>query len=138
MGTWGTGPFGSDGACDALAGWARRPPDERQREIQRLLIRVLDEPAAMSVDYFPDEVVAAVALVAAATPAGGHLLDAVPEASAAALPTSTSALAAVALDALAVVGGPDGPWHQGWSTTADQVAARQTTDELESILRAVR
>ncbi|RKN13560.1 hypothetical protein D7147_30990 [Micromonospora musae] len=91
-------------------------------------------------EFFPDEVVAAAALVAAALPGGEHLQRHLAELSDGAgmppLPTSASGLAAPALEALLFVAGPGGPWHQGWTAEADRLDAQRTTDGLVAILRA--
>lgn len=73
---------------------------------------------------------AAAAIVAAALPGGQQLdeflatlvnIDLAPGAR---LTTPAPELANIALDALLLVAGPQGPWHQGWTNDTDAAAAR--------------
>jgi hypothetical protein len=79
---------------------------------------------------FPDEIVAAAALVAASLP-GGEQLHAP---TTAALPEPSADLAAPACKALLLVAGPNGPWRQGWVTQPDAAQASQTIQGLTDIL----
>ncbi|MEW2332712.1 hypothetical protein AB0880_33575, partial [Micromonospora chersina] len=45
-------------------------------------------------------------------------------------------LAAPALESLLFVAGPDGPWHQGWTTKTDKLDAQRSVHDLAAILRA--
>lgn len=140
MGTFGTGPFGSDGALDFLEELAERPPEQHPDVLRHMFTYVLANHGLLWRDFFPDQVVAAAALVAAALLGGEHLqhrlADLSDETEIALPPASASDLAALALDALLLVAGPDGPWHQGWSTEADRRGAQQTINDLVAILRA--
>ncbi|MFU8854905.1 DUF4259 domain-containing protein [Micromonospora sp. SL1-18] len=139
MGTFGTGPFSSDGALDFLEELAERPPEQHLDALRHMFTYVLANRGLLWREFFPDQVVAAAALVAAALPGGEHLQHRLAELSdetdMAMLPASASDLAAPALEALLFVAGPDGPWHQGWTTEANRLDAQRTIDELIAILR---
>ncbi|HEX5595187.1 MAG TPA: DUF4259 domain-containing protein [Micromonosporaceae bacterium] len=140
MGTFGTGPFSSDGALDFVEELAERPPEQHLDALRHLFTYVLANRGLLWREFFPDEVVAAAALVAAALPGGEHLqhclADLSDETGVGLLPASASELTASALEALLFVAGPDGPWHQGWTTEADRLDAQRTIDDLLAILRA--
>jgi alpha-glucosidase len=139
MGTFGTGPFGSDGALDLLDELASQPADQRRAALQRLFSQVRDHPHLLGREFFPDEVVAAAAVVAAGLAGGEDIrrdLDHwAPEISATLVQGPDAELTASALEALLVAAGPDGPWHHGWVDPGWAAEARQTTDRLEAILR---
>ncbi|MBM7494963.1 alpha-glucosidase [Micromonospora luteifusca] len=142
MGTFGTGPFSSDGALDFLEELAERPPEQQLDALRHMFTYVRDNRDLLWREFFPDEVVAAAALVAATVPGGEHLRHRVTElvelsdeTEIALLPASTSGVAAPALEALLFVAGPDGAWHQGWTTEADRLDAQQTIHDLVAILR---
>ncbi|WP_433287757.1 DUF4259 domain-containing protein [Micromonospora sp. CA-244673] len=141
MGTFGTGPFSSDGALDFLEELAERPPEQRLDALRNMFTYVLANRGLLWREFFPDEVVAAAALVSAALPGGEHLQHRLAELSdetdMALLPASASDLAPPALGALLFVAGPDGSWHHGWSTEADRLDAQRTIDDLVAILRGV-
>ncbi|MEU7800768.1 DUF4259 domain-containing protein [Micromonospora arborensis] len=139
MGTFGTGPFSSDGALDFLDNVAERPPQQHAVVLRHMFGYVLANRDLLWREFFPDEVVAAAALVAATLPGGErlqHRLSEVSDSSAVKLPEPVSDLAASALEALHFVAGPGGPWHQGWTTETDRVEAQQTIDNLSAILGA--
>jgi alpha-glucosidase len=147
MGTFGTGPFDSDGAADFLADLAGRPASERHPALARLFSLVRSSPDLLWREFFPDEVVAAAAVVAASLPGGERLRQALAEEGLAA-PAPELAhpelaapelahpeLAGPALAALEVVAAPGGPWHQGWTTPVDASDAVRTVEELVALLR---
>ncbi|MFC0030162.1 DUF4259 domain-containing protein [Micromonospora chaiyaphumensis] len=140
MGTFGTGPFSSDGALDFLEELAERPPEQHLDALRHMFTYVLTNRDLLWREFFPDQVVAAAALVAATLPGGEHLqhrlAELADETDIALLPTSALGLAAPALEALLFVAGPDGPWHQGWTTKADRLDAQRTVHDLAAILRA--
>ena len=74
MGTFGTGPFSSDGAMGFLEELAERPPERRGAALARMFHFVKDNPELLWREFFPDEVVAAAAVVAATLP-GGQQFD---------------------------------------------------------------
>src|SRR5215472_15943175 len=118
MGTFGTGPFDNDGALDLLDELASQPADQRRERLERLLFRVQDRPDLLGWKFFPDEVVAAAAVVAAGLPGGEgirlDLADRGYEADTILPPASDAELNASAAAALQLAAGRDGPWHEGW------------------------
>ncbi|MEU9829729.1 DUF4259 domain-containing protein [Micromonospora chersina] len=140
MGTFGTGPFRSDGALDFLEELAERPPEQHLDALRHMFTYVLANRDLLWRGFFPDQVVTAAALVAAALPGGEHvqhrLADLSDDTDIALLPTSALHLAAPALESLLFVAGPDGPWHQGWPTEADRLDGQRTVHDLTAILRA--
>src|SRR5262249_59158418 len=70
MGTFGTGPFGSDGALDLLDELTGQPADQRRETLGRIFSRVRGHPDLLWREFFPDEIVAAAAIVAASLPGG--------------------------------------------------------------------
>jgi hypothetical protein len=143
VGTFGTGPVSSDGALDFLEELAERPPEQHVDALRQMFTYVLANRGLLWREFFPDEVVAAAALVAATLPGGEHLqhrltdlAELSDETGIALLATSASDLAAPALEALLFIAGRDGPWHQGWTTEADRLDAQRTIDDLVAILRA--
>ncbi|GIJ79075.1 alpha-glucosidase [Micromonospora phaseoli] len=139
MGTFGPGPFGSDGALDFLDDVAERPPQQHAAVLRHMFGYVLANRDLLWREFFPDQVVAVAAFVAAALPGGEHLqhrLAQVSDSSAVKLPEPMAGLAACALEALHFVASPGGPWHQGWTTETDRLEAQQTIDNLIAILGA--
>jgi hypothetical protein len=140
VGTFGTGPFSSDGAGDLLDELAERPTGLRQDAVARMLTYVLDNRDLLGREFFPDEVVATVAIVAAAMPGGEYLQRLLttagydPQNLIPAAPAP--ALAALAVEALLFVAGPEGPWHQGWTDDAARAEAQNTTNNLLAVLQA--
>jgi hypothetical protein len=140
MGTFGTGPFSSDGAMDFLEELAERPPERRGPALARMFLFVKDNPELLWREFFPDEVVAAAAVVAATLPGGQQFderLEALVEhdlVSDVRLAMPAPDLASAALHALTFVAGPGGPWLQGWTSDADAAEARETVAALSQVL----
>jgi len=138
IGTWGTGPFSSDGALDLLDELAGQPASQRREALERIFFRVRDRPDLLGRKFFPDEIVAAAAVVAASLPGGEgfrrDLADQGYDVDAILVPAPDPELNASALQALLVTAGRDGPWHDGWSDPETAAQARRTTDQLASIL----
>jgi len=138
MGTFGTGPFSSDGALDFLGELADQPPEKRRQALERIFSQVRDHPGLLWREFFPDEIVAAAAIVAAFLPGGEYIrqeLSCLPDdINRVTLPAPDHELTASALQALLFAAGPAGPWHQGWVTQQAAAAARQTIDRLTKIL----
>lgn len=141
MGTFGTGAFSSDGALDLLEQLAERPAESRNSALEHMFTFVKDNPDLLGRECFPDEIVAAAAIIAATLPGGElfsehlqHLADndIAPDVR---LPAPAPHLARSALEALLWAAGPDGPWHQGWVTETDAAGARDTSDTLLQVLR---
>jgi alpha-glucosidase len=125
---------------DLLDELAERPTGLRPDAVAHMLTYILDNRDLLGREFFPDEVVAAAAVVAAAMPGGEYLQrllataghdpqNLIP-------PAPASGLAALAVEALLFVAGPDGPWHQGWTDQATRAEAQTTTDNLLAVLQA--
>lgn len=138
MGTFGTGPFSSDGALDLLDNLTGQSVGQRREVLEGIFLQVRDRPGLLGREFFPDEVVAAAAIVAAGMAGGediqrdlagqGYGISAV------LVPVPDPALCASALEALLAAAGRDGPWHDGWVDPETAAEARQTTDRLAAIL----
>jgi Domain of unknown function (DUF4259) len=138
MGTFGTGPFGNDGALDLLDELTGQPASQRRVTLERIFFQVRDRPNLLGWKFFPDEIVAAAAVLAASLPGGasirqdlsdqGYSADAIEV-----LPPDPE-LSHSALEALQVAAGRDGPWHDGWADPKTAAQARQTTDQIAAIL----
>ncbi|MBQ0994668.1 DUF4259 domain-containing protein [Micromonospora sp. H61] len=104
VGTFGTGPFSSDGALDFLDELAERAPQQRVEALRHMLGYVLANRGLLWREYFPDQVVAAAALVATTLPGGEQLQHRLSQVSddpsAVILPEPVPDLATSALDAL--------------------------------------
>jgi hypothetical protein len=140
MGTFGTGPFSSDGAMDFLEELAGRPPGERAAALERVFLLVKEQPDLLGRDLFADEVVAAAAIVAATLPGGRQFderletlveNDLVPDGR---LSVPAPEPASIAREALLFVRGPQGLWHQGWTNDTDAAEARATIAALSQVL----
>lgn len=138
MGTFGTGPFDSDGALDFLDGLAELPTGQRRKVLERMFLVVQNAPEQLERTVFPDEVVAAAAVVAASLSGGASIRQQLAntgyEAGAILVTEADHELAASALNALGRANGRDGAWHHGWTSPDDAVRARQTTEQLAAIL----
>ncbi|MBW6435326.1 DUF4259 domain-containing protein [Actinoplanes hulinensis] len=140
MGTFGTGPFSSDGALDFLEELAERPPRQRAEALERMFLLVKERPDLLGQEFFANEVVAAAAIVAATLPGGRQFderLNTLVEndiASDGRLSAPVPELASVALEALMFVSGPQGPWLQGWKNDTDAGEARDTIAALSQVL----
>ena len=140
MGTWGVSPFGSDSAQDLLDTVGAMPPAERLALVERTLASGVESGDSPSATVLPDEVIAAVAIVAANLP-GGHglpwnddvagVVDWLPRP----LPSGLPDLAARALDSAAP---PDGWWWRSWVEESDRRAARDAIDQVRAALSADR
>jgi hypothetical protein len=102
---------------------------------------VKEKPELLWREFFPDEVVAAAAVVAAASLPGGQQFDQKLEAlvehdlvSDVRLAAPAPDLASAALQALTFVAGPGGPWHQGWTNDTNAAEARETVAVLSQVL----
>ncbi|GGM86380.1 DUF4259 domain-containing protein [Dactylosporangium sucinum] len=130
MRTFGTGTFSSDGAIDFLERFAERSPERRVAALEHMFLLVKEKPELLWREFLPDEVVAAAAIVAASLP-GGRLFDV---ASDVRLTAPAPRLAGIALEALHLVAGPQGPWHQRWTNDTDAAEARDTIAALSQVL----
>ena len=137
-GTFGTGPFSNDGALGLLDELTGQPAGQRREALERIFFRVRDCPDLLGWKFFPDEIVAAAAVVAASLPGGegirqdlsdqGYDVDAIEILAPDPEPNHS------ALEALLIAAGRDGPWHDGWADPETVAEARQTTDGLAAIL----
>ena len=139
MGTFGTGPFGSDGALDFLDKLARQSAGQRRETLERIFSQVRDRPDLLGRKFFADEIVAAAAVVAASLASGEDIRrdldDEDYDVNAILVQAPDPELSASALEALLVAAGPDGPWHDGWVNPETAAEARHTTDRLAATLR---
>ncbi|MER5515344.1 DUF4259 domain-containing protein [Streptomyces sp. NPDC002763] len=138
MGTWGAGLLDSDSAQDFLDQVNGIPVEARSTKVEQVLVRVAEDPSAVNREFVPEEVVAAVAVVAVTAArsrefewmnnetliqvAGemgpqDHLRDA-----------AISALSAVA-------GSDDSPLLSGWKNEDDRRLMERQIDEIRSVLR---
>lgn len=140
MGTFGAGLFSSDGALDFIDRIVERLPEQRAEALRNILAHVVAQPHLLWREFFPDEVVAAAALVTGTLPGGEDLMHSLADVSDKAelvvLSEPVPELAVPALEALQLVAGPGGPWHQGWTTETDRIEAQETIDSLTAILAA--
>jgi Domain of unknown function (DUF4259) len=142
MGTWGTGPFSSDGALDLLDELAELQEADRLAELRRILSVVNGNPELVMKEVYPDEVVAVAALVAMSLPGGGDIGGAQYEAvagevSAAALSAPAFELVGPALTALNLVAGQGGKWLDGWTGEEKLASATRTVAVLREVLESV-
>ena len=137
MGTFGTGAFSSDGAVDFLEELAEREPERRAAALEHMFKFVKDKPELLWRDFFPDQVVAAAAVVAASLRGGEGISEELADedlASDVRLPRPAPELAPAALEALLFVAGPGRPWHQGWTDPGDAAEAVETINTLSQVL----
>jgi hypothetical protein len=135
MGTWGFDPFDNDGAMDFLGELSDLGPGRRVADVASLLDTAQEPLADWSVETGVDEVLAAVAMVAANVPGGeGLRWNYVPEGLSGFLPTpldeSLVVRARVALDRLS---DEDGWWMREWDPN-DRVAVQGHLEELRAAL----
>ena len=136
MGTWGTGPFDSDGAMDLVGELARQDAGRRREALEQTFRLAMEHPEKLGRKVFPDEVVAGAAVVAASLPGGEGLLQELADddyAAAAIIPNDDHSLIDLAREALNLAAGRDGPWHDGWVRPEDAAEARRTADRLAAI-----
>ncbi len=141
MGTWGTGPFSSDGALDLLEELTELEQGERRERLAGILSTTIENPESMMRTVFPDEVVAAAALVAVSLPGGERIVISQKEAVAnelagAVLSAPAFDLVRPALNALLSVAGPNGAWHRGWVDDDRRESAKQNIEEILTVLQA--
>ena len=139
VGTFGTGPFSSDGALDFLDALAERSADRWPGTLDHVFNYVLDNPSLIMKEWFPDEIVAAAALVAVTLDGNEFVADLALVSSNTRLDPSLlypmPDLAALAYEALEAVAGDHGPWHQNW---VDQSLSREATDTTNKLFAVLR
>ena len=138
MGTFGTGPFNNDGALDLLDELTGQPHGQRRQALERIFFKVRDRPDLLGRKFFPDQIVAAAAIMAASMPGGEDiqrdLADQGYDVDTILVPAPDPELNHSALEALLIAAGREGPWHRGWADPETAAQARQTTDQLAAIL----
>ncbi|MFD7984865.1 DUF4259 domain-containing protein [Kitasatospora indigofera] len=128
MGTWDIGPFENDMAADFAYTLDETAPEERENLVRATLIR-----AIRTQDYLDEgeEVVAAVALIAAQCPGGEPVSTSYgPDE---ALPTFAADLRMLAIDALDRVLAEKSELADLWDETADGPKWRQSIRRLRAV-----
>jgi hypothetical protein len=144
VGTFGTGPFSTDGVLDLLDELGEMSEAERLGELDRLLSALNRNADSLMRDVYPDEIVAVAALVAISLPGGDLILNALDEVvadevNAATLSSPAVDLVRPALSALDVVAGSNGLWLKGWVDEERRANAERTAAEVRAVLeRAIR
>jgi hypothetical protein len=139
MEVYGGGPFSNEAGLAFLDDIACCVPAHQRREVlEDLFFQVEDRPHLLGGDWFPEGVVAAVAIVAACLPGSEGIrqeLTSFGYEAAVIMPDGADfALSASALRALLLAAGRDGPWHATRTNPQDVAQARETTDQLAAIL----
>jgi alpha-glucosidase len=140
MEIFGAGPFSNEHGLHFLDRFAREPVRQRRQILERIFFQVQDRPYLLGWTFFPEEVVAAAAIVAACLPGSESTRQELahfgyePEAI---LPDGADPeLSASALKALLLAAGQNGPWHATRTSPDDAARARQTTDHLAAVFRS--
>ena len=114
------------------------PTGQRREVLERMFLVVRNEPEQLGRTVFPDEVVAAAAVVAASLFGDAsirqQLAKAGYDADAILVTDADHELAASTLNGLGRAAGRDGPWHHGWTRPDYAVRAQQTTEQLADLL----
>lgn len=137
MEIYGPGAFSNEDGLNFLDWFAREPVRRRPEILERIFFEVEDRPYLLGWKIFPEEVVAATAIVAACLPGSESTQQELayfgyePEAI---LPGGVDPrLCALALKALLLAAGRNGPWHATRTSPNDATQARQTTDQLAEV-----
>jgi hypothetical protein len=138
MGTWGSGLLENDSAQDFLNEIVALDQRGRYERISQALNAVADNPAVIMRQIVPEEVIAAVVIVAASvlTEAEHALAEAVNEVRDGRLTRQEAySLVSVALLALrSIVGDERGWWTESWVSESDRRHASRQIQELIAIL----
>ncbi|MFD7323979.1 DUF4259 domain-containing protein [Streptomyces sp. NPDC059875] len=137
MGTWGCGVLESDSAQDFIDQAGGLPIEGRLASVEDLLRKVAADASVINREFLPEEVIAAVAIIAAAATdsrdyawmEGANFLDAIrgirPQ----------GQLHDVALAALREVAeGDDAFLLAGWKNDSDRAAIVRQVDEIKAVL----
>ncbi|MFG2952003.1 DUF4259 domain-containing protein [Streptomyces adustus] len=137
MGTWGAGLLDSDSAQDFLDQAKGMPVDARSAMVEQVLVRVAEDSSVVNREFVPEEVVAAVAVVAV-TAAGScdfewmtneALLEVARDMD------SQIHLRDAAISALgAVTGSGSSSLLSGWKSEDDRRLMERQIDEIRSVL----
>jgi hypothetical protein len=136
MGTWGSLPFESDSGQDLIDFMAKRNSAERREAFHEIFdgaLRLGDD----DVDFFPDDVVAAVTLIAMSVPGGTERLGevAAEEAATSVVADLDGGLAAEALAALAAMRVPGYDWYDTWIDDDEEGETAQAAETIAEVLR---
>lgn len=140
MGTWSSGILESDSAQDFIDQVRGMPVEERLASVEDLLAKVAADASVINREFLPEEVVAAVAIVAAAATKSRdfvwmndeNFLDAVHGI------RRQGQLHNVALAALSeVADGDDAFLLAGWKDDGDRAAVVRQVDEIRAVLSGV-
>ncbi|MEV4993646.1 DUF4259 domain-containing protein [Streptomyces niveus] len=137
MGTWGAGLLDSDSAQDFLDQVKGMPAEARPALVEQVVVRVAGDASVVNREFVPEEVIVAVAIIAATVAEAGdyawmhngdlvemtremdpqiHLRDA-------------------AVSALAIVAGDrNSPLLSGWKSEDDLRSVEQQVDEIRTAL----
>jgi Domain of unknown function (DUF4259) len=138
MGTWGSGLLENDSAQDFLDEIAALDQRGRYERISQALNTVQDNPAAVMQQIAPEELIAAVVIVAASVlmEAEYELAEAVNEVRNGRLTRQEAySLVGVALLALrSIVGDEHGWWMESWVSESDRRHASRQIQEVIAVL----
>ncbi|MGA3526807.1 DUF4259 domain-containing protein [Melissospora conviva] len=133
MGTWGEGPFDSDGAEDFLDSLEELTPDARLVVVSRLLRSAAVPLSDWPRDLWDTEVIAAAAVLAVNV-SGDDPFDSeqgVTEWLPKPLPAELLSLGLRAIDEATA---PGGPWAQSWTTDQSRADALGTIARIRDVL----
>ncbi|WP_052744838.1 DUF4259 domain-containing protein [Micromonospora sp. HK10] len=133
MGTWGEGPFDSDGAEDFLDSLAELPPDARLGVVSRLLRSAAVPLAEWPRDLWDTEVIAAAAVLAVNI-SGDDPFDAEHEVTEWLPKQLPAELLSLGLRAIEEATTPSGPWAQSWTTDQSRADALDAITRIRSVL----
>lgn len=138
MGTWGSGLLENDSAGDFLDEIAALDQNGRLDRIRKIVTAVADDPAVVMRQFVPEEVIAAVAVVAAAFPGTSEYewASAINSVLDEGIPAQDARdLAVAALRALrSIVDDENGWWVTSWVSDSDRVDAQRQVQEIKSTL----
>ncbi len=133
MGTWGEGPFDSDGAEDFLDSLEELTPDARLVVVSRLLRSAAVPLSEWTPDLWDTEVIAA-ASVLAVNVSGDDPFDAEQEVTEWLPKPSPAELLGLALRAIEEATAPDGPWARSWTTDQSRADAFRAIARIRDVL----
>ncbi|MEU6200452.1 DUF4259 domain-containing protein [Streptomyces sp. NPDC047061] len=138
MGTWGAGLLDSDSAQDFLDQANGMPVEARSTMVEEILVRVAEDPSVVNREFVPEEVVAAVAVVAATAARAREFEwmnnEALVEVAGEMDPQNH--LRDAAISALsAVTGSGNSSLLSGWKNEDDRRSMERQLDEIRSVLR---
>ncbi|MDH6134908.1 hypothetical protein P3T37_004317 [Kitasatospora sp. MAA4] len=137
MGTWGAGLLDSDSAQDFLDQAKGMPTEARSALVEQVVVRVAGDASVVNREFVPEEVIAAVAIVAATiTETGDYawmhnedLVEVTRE-----MDPQIHLRDAAVLALAAVAGNRNSPLLSGWKSEDDLRSVEQQVDEIRSAL----